>query len=124
MKRLIVCMMVWSLFLIFSSAYAEEEKPILVIDPQGHSALIGDLIFTPDGNRLISISHDKTARLWDVETGDLIRTLRGQIGEGSEGRLYTGAISPDGNILAIGGRISDGDQKYIRLLHLESGLSL
>lgn len=119
MKRFIPGILLCFFLGIASQVIAEE--PNLVIDPQGHSALIGDLIFTPDGNRLISISHDKTARLWDVETGDLIRTLRGQISEGSEGRLYTGAISPDGNILAIGGRISDGDQKYIRLLHLESG---
>jgi WD40 repeat protein len=119
MKRYILGILLWSFLGIASQTIAEEPK--LVIDPQGHSALIGKLIFTPNGNRLISISHDKTVRLWDVETGDLIKTLRGQIGEGSEGRLYTGAISPDGNILAIGGRISDGDQKYIRLLHLESG---
>lgn len=101
MKRFIFCVLLWSSLLFSSLTFAEE--PILVIDPHGHSSTIRDIMFTPDGKTLISVSEDKTIRLWDVETGDLVKTLRHQIGEGHEGTIHGAALSPDGKILAIGG---------------------
>lgn len=99
------------------------EAPRLVIDPQGHTGMISQLIFTPDGSELISLSHDRTVRIWDVVNGELRKTLRVQIGDGKEGMLYAGAISPDGKILALGGLMKfDGtDGPAIRLVDLASG---
>ncbi len=103
-----------------------EEEPILIIDPHGHSSTISELMFTPDGQTLVSVSLDKTIRLWDVATGDLIKTLRGHIGEGYEGALMAAALSPDGNILAVGGFLGPqgGEPEligHIRLFNLKSG---
>lgn len=107
------------LFILRSeSCFAEE--PLLVIDPQGHSAMIKDVMFTPGGRTLISVSDDKTIRLWDVETGDLIKTIRGQIGDGPEGKLFAGALAPDGKMLVVGGYIYDGKNTHIRLFDIES----
>ncbi len=100
------------------------DEPQLVIDPQGHSDMVLDVMFTPDGTRLLSVSRDKTIRMWDVETGDLLKTIRGQIGHGPEGMLYAGDLSPDGKILAAGGfldRFGGEDVGNIRLLNLETG---
>jgi len=128
MKRYIcqiLCILFWSSFIFSSPTLADE--PILVIDPQGHSAQISDVMFTPDGKTLISVSNDKTIRLWDVESGDLIKTIHEQIGEGPEGRLLAGALSPDGKILAVGGFLGKrGDDPelhvgQIRLFDIESG---
>jgi WD40 repeat protein len=94
-----------------------QDDPILVLDPNGHSAMIRDVMFTPDGKSLISVSNDKTIHLWDVETGDLIKTIRGQIGDGSEGKLYAGALAPDGKTLAVGGYPSAWG---IRLFNIQS----
>jgi len=106
-------------FTIFNSLlYAQQEEPILVINPQGHSAMIWDVMFTPDGATLISVSDDKTIRLWDVATGDLIKTIRGQIGAGHEGKLFAGALAPDGKVLAVGGYPSAWG---IRLFNIQSG---
>nr|VFK60527.1 MAG: WD40 repeat [Candidatus Kentron sp. TUN] len=80
-----------------------EFTPELVIDSGGHKAMVRDVIFTPDGKQLISVSDDKTIRIWDVERGELLRTLHGQMGEGHEGKLHAGALSPDGDLLAVGG---------------------
>jgi WD40 repeat protein len=125
MKRHIVHTVLWSLFILSSPILAEE--PILVIDPHGHSAQISEVMFTPDGTMLISVSDDKTIRLWDVESGDLIKTIRGQIGDGHEGMLFAGALSPNGKILAVGGFLGkSGDDPelhlgQIRLFNIETG---
>jgi len=78
-------------------------QPILQIDPGGHLAKISGVAFTPDGRYLVSASDDKLIRVWDLETGKTVRTLRGQIGAGSEGKIYAMALSPDGRWLAAGG---------------------
>lgn len=41
----------------------------------GHTDFIRSLAISPDGKRLTSGSWDKTARLWDVESGEQIATL-------------------------------------------------
>lgn len=114
----------------------------LAIDPQGHSARVQDVMFTPDGRQIVSVSNDKTIRIWETETGTLLKTIRGQIGAGDEGKIYAGALSPDGRVLAIGGYLGQPDQDvgsgelfdspdkltkfsfllgHIRLIDLESG---
>lgn len=112
----------------------------LVFDPQGHSARVQDVMFTPDGATLISVSNDKTIRVWDTETGNLLKTIRGHIGKGSEGKIYAGALSPDGKALAVGGYLGQPEQAIkdlftsamklaefkfylgqVRLLNLETG---
>lgn len=94
------------------------DEPKLVIDPQGHSDMVKDVMFTPDGKVLVSVSRDKTIRLWNVETGDLIKTYRGEIDEGHKGSFFSGALSSDGKKLAVAGYLQ---RNVIRLINLESG---
>jgi WD40 repeat protein len=77
--------------------------PFLMLDPGGHMALVRSLAFTPDGKQLISAGDDKVIRVWDWQAGKTVRTVRGQVGPGPEGRIYATALSPDGRWLAVGG---------------------
>lgn len=73
-------------------------SPRLVIESNGHRGIIRQLIFTADGRELISVSDDKTIRIWSVSPDGrqaaLSRTIRGQIGDGRAGMLAAAAISP------------------------------
>jgi len=81
----------------------ETPKHILKLDTGGHMALINDIAFTPDGKQLVSASNDKTIRVWDLETGETVRTIRGEIAPGNPGKIFAMALSPDGRWLAAGG---------------------
>ncbi len=121
MKRLIIFTLLSCIFLL-SHIPISAEEPILVIDPHGHSSKINEIMFTPDGKTLISVAEDKTIRLWDVETGELLNTLRHQIGAGRDGISIAGALAPDGKILAVGGIFEkDETGPPVFLFHVESG---
>ena len=99
--------------------YAQDarEKPILVLDPGGHSADIYGLAFTPDGKTLITSSSDGTVRFWDVATGAMIRVLRLPIYGRNTGKE---SLSPDGKLLAVSLRGPEGDHG-IALIALPEG---
>jgi WD40 repeat protein len=61
----------------------------------GHSDWIRSLAFSPDGKTLLSSSNDKTVRLWDLETGQLLYLLTGH-----RERVKCVGISPDGLLIS------------------------
>src|SRR5262249_6839751 len=94
-------------------------EPLLVIDSGGHTTVIRQVLFTHDGRYLVSAGDDKVVRVWSVETGEPVRTLRGQIQPGSEGKIFAAALSPDDRYLAVGGFLTP--QGTIRLLDFQTG---
>jgi WD40 repeat protein len=58
----------------------------------GHSDMVGKLRFTPDGNLLVSASHDYWVKVWNLQ-GEELRNFQA-------GQVLGIAISPDGSVLA------------------------
>ncbi len=63
----------------------------------GHGSWLSSVAWSPDGKRLATGSRDKTAKVWDTETGKEVLTLSGHGGE-----VPSVAWSPDGKRLATG----------------------
>ena len=80
-----------------------EEAAALTL--QGHGSTVRSCAFSPSGALLATASVDKTARLWDVATGDHKLTLQGHGGD-----VRSCAFSPSGTLLATA-----SDDKTARL---------
>ena len=89
--------------LIQNGVYSQTTQPILRLNTEMHTSCIGRISADAMGRYILTCSYDKTAKLWDANNGKLIRTFRPPIGTGNEGMLYACALSPDGNIAAVGG---------------------
>jgi WD40 repeat protein/transcriptional regulator with XRE-family HTH domain/energy-coupling factor transporter ATP-binding protein EcfA2 len=94
---------------ILASLTTLESPPL---EFKGHTSDVWGVDFSPDGKYLATGSSDKTARLWDVATGETIRIFSGNTGE-----IDGVDFSPDGKYLLAGG----GADHTARLWDVASG---
>jgi WD40 repeat protein len=81
----------------------ENRKPLRTV--AAHQKWIRQLALSPDGNIVASIADDMALRLWDAESGKLIRELKGHAQRLPRyeypNKLYACAFSADGKFLAV-----------------------
>jgi WD40 repeat protein len=91
--------------LIFDSSFLvaadPPAAPMLRIETRMHTAAIKKIGVDAQNRFLVTGSDDKTVRVWELETGNLLRILRPPVGEGDEGKIYAVAISPDGRTVSV-----------------------
>jgi WD40 repeat protein/serine/threonine protein kinase len=88
-------------------AVAGDDRVVRLYSPKGeatgvlsgHSADITALAFSPNSQRLASAARDGTARIWDLQAGQTIYTLKSD-----SNWVSTLAFSPDGKVLAMAGQ--------------------
>ena len=86
--------------------------PMLSIETDMHEATINRMARDAEFRYLVTASDDKTVRVWDMKTAELLSTLRPFSDTGSEGRIYTVAISPNGEAIACGGWTKAGSDTH------------
>lgn len=84
-------------------------EPMLTLNTSMHTARINHISIDQRGRHLLTCSNDKTAKLWDLASFELIRTFRPPFGTGGDGMLFACALSYDGNTAAVGGSNADND---------------
>lgn len=79
-----------------------------------HTDRITSVAISPDGQTLVSGSNDKTIKIWQLNTGKLIRSFKGD-----SGAISSVAISGDGNFLAAGSH--DTPRSNVKVCNLKTG---
>ncbi|MCB1191294.1 MAG: hypothetical protein KDK90_12695 [Leptospiraceae bacterium] len=79
------------------------KTPIFRLNNKMHGMSITGVATDASNKILATVSLDKTVRIWDLITGELLKIIRIPIGKAKEGELYTVAISPNQQILACAG---------------------
>lgn len=100
-------------------------QPFLQLELGAHAGPVRRLAVDERRGLAVTASDDKTARVWDLRSGALRRTLRPPIGPGLLGRLYGAAIHPAQAVVAVAGTTSlEASGHAIYLFDLESGRML
>mgnify|MGYP002778189262 FL=1 len=80
-----------------------------------HVNTVWSLAFSPDSQILASCGNDRTIKLWDLKTGELIRTIP----DAHAGAIWSVAIDPGGDKL-----ISGSSDRTIKVWNLNTGVLL
>ncbi|MDB5341772.1 MAG: repeat-containing protein [Schlesneria sp.] len=115
-----------NLLIAFNTVIADDASSseiMLGLNTSSHNGHVTRLVIDRHRSQLISVSHDKTIRFWDLATYQQIRVLRPPIGRGIVGELYSANLSPDGKWLAVSGNTApEGSSDHsILLISLSDG---
>ena len=76
-----------------------------------HRDAVSSTVYSPDGDLIASSSRDKTIKIWNAKTGQLIRTLAGHTDW-----VLSSVFSPDGRYIA-----SSSNDKTIKIWDVKNG---
>ncbi len=96
--------LILNLLVFFSTMLISQDNQLFLrVNSTMHNSQIPRISIDKAEKYILTCSWDKTGKLWDAATGEIIRTFRPPIDHGSEGMLYACALSPDASIAVFGG---------------------
>jgi WD40 repeat protein/uncharacterized caspase-like protein len=109
MRKLLAALLTVAL-LASRLAMAADAGPFLVLDTGVHEAAINAMAPLADGSGFVTVSDDKTARIWRPDGSDPMGELLPPIGPGDDGALY--AVAASAKVIAVAGRIRAAQGGY------------
>lgn len=97
-------------FLLFDSITIFAQISRLVL-PVGHTKKVNFALFSHDGMRLVTVSDDKTAKIWDVASGSIIADLKGY-----KDNITSAQFSPAGKLI-----VTSSDDSNAKIWNAVSG---
>lgn len=106
----------------------QAQLPVMSLSVGKHTAGINDFVLTSDRTRLVTVSDDKTIKLWSYPSFELLSTIHMPDNGGETGQLSNCAIHPNNRLVVVSGktgtkrpnaRISDVGIYSFYLLDLE-----
>jgi WD40 repeat protein len=97
-----------------AAAIAQDRAKVEIVPNNSHRGIVRTVAISPDGGRVVSAGEDDTLKLWDLASGQLIRTFVGHT-PALDG-IKSVAFSPDGARL-----LSGSDDNTMRLWDAASG---
>ena len=101
--------LLFTIILLYVGVLQGQEPGLMV--PIGHTDYISAIKFSPDSKRIMTASFDKTIKLWNARTGDLLANLTGH----TEGLEFV-QFSPDGKLI-----ISRGTNNVVNVWNATDG---
>ena len=99
--------------------------PVLRVAADMHTAAVKSIAVDAGGRLVLTVSDDKTARLWAMDAGKaatpsakLLRVLRPWMGDGLEGKLLACALNPAGTLAAVSGATAETGKPGTTRLYL------
>jgi uncharacterized caspase-like protein len=109
MRNLIVVLMAVAL-LASRHGMAADSGPFLVLETGVHEAAINAMAPLADNAGIVTVSDDKTARVWRPDGSESLGVLMPPIGPGDDGALY--AVAASAKVIAVAGRIRAAQGGY------------
>lgn len=85
----------------WANAQTSPATATLKVETGVHVGQIERAVFSVDGRTLVTQSPDKTARIWDTQSGKLLGVLRTPINRGGDGRPLDLAVDATGQFIAV-----------------------
>ncbi|MFK7802894.1 MAG: WD40 repeat domain-containing protein, partial [Anaerolineae bacterium] len=98
-----------------------DQNIFLRMNTGAHTSAMGGFLVTSDRSQLVSMSIDKTIRVWDPISQRGVRQFRGRIGQGNDGGLSDIALTPNDQYLLSAVRSDKDDGFNLRIFDFKSG---
>lgn len=82
----------------------QAQLPVMSLSVGKHAAGVNDLVLTSDSTRLVTVSDDKTLKLWSYPSFELLYTIHMPDNGGETGQLRNCAIHPNNRLVVVSGR--------------------
>jgi WD40 repeat protein len=93
MKKLLLLL----LLLLTQLTYAQKDESVKTLSGSGYGNIVNSVAFSPDGTTALSASADGTLKIWDLTTGQCLKTI-----EGHDSGINSVAYNHDGRTVLSG----------------------